>query len=85
MTYQRNAGFQVRANLHFESIEEDAAYIAQEVVQRGRSAGWLVDVEEERPIAAEVEAILAKYNIGLVNPHAGVWGFKQGGTRYFAK
>lgn len=75
--------FERRAHLHYESAEEDAAYIASEVVRKGRSAGWVV-TEEERGIASKIEQILAQYNIGLTNPTAGVWSWRQGGTRFFS-
>lgn len=83
MSYDRSA-FERRANLHYESAEEDAAYIAGEVIRKGRSVGWLNE-EEEKPVAAAIEKILAQYNIGLINPSAGVWGWRQGGTKFFSR
>lgn len=82
MSYDRRASFERRANLHYESVQEDAAYIASEVIRRGRSPGW-ASVPDEQSLAAEIEKILADYNIGLVSP--GTWGWRQGGSRAFSR
>ena len=82
MTYRREAGTTRTANLHYESDLEDAAYIANEVVRKGRSAGW-VATEDELRVAAEIERILAPFNIGITHP--GVWGWRQGGSKTFAR
>ncbi len=66
--------------LHYESAQDDAAYIASEVIRKGRSAGWVVD-EADLKIAVEIEKILVDYNIGIVHP--GVWGWRQGGSTTF--
>jgi hypothetical protein len=68
--------------LHYESAQEDAAYIASEVIRKGRSSGWALE-EAEVAIAVEIEKILADYNIGIVHP--GVWGWRQGGSKTFAR
>lgn len=83
MSYDRSSSFERRANLHYESAEEDAAYIAGEVIRKGQSAGW-VNEEDSKQVAAEIERILAQFNIGLTNPTTGTWGRRQGGTRFFS-
>lgn len=80
MMYDRRSSFERRANLHYEDIEEDAAYIASEVIRRGRSPGWAVEPEEQ-DIAAAIEELLSDYNIGLVGP--GTWARKMGGSHVF--
>jgi hypothetical protein len=82
MTYRREAGTTRTANLHYESAEEDAAYIASEVIRKTRSAGWVV-ADEELRVAAEIEGILAPFNIGIIHP--GVWGWRQGGSKTFSR
>jgi hypothetical protein len=78
--YNRQSSFERRANLHYEGAQEDAAWIASEVVRKGKSHGWEED-EAERPIAAEIETILAAFNIGYVAK--GTWAHHPGGTRRF--
>ena len=68
--------------LYYESAQEDAAYIAGEVIRKGRSAGWVTD-EAELGVATEIEQILVDYNIGIVHP--GVWGWRQGGSKTFGR
>jgi len=82
MSYDRRSSFERRANLHYDGASEDAAFIASEVVRKGRSRGWSED-PAEIPTAAEIEEILAKYNIGYIE--TGVWGHRPGGTRRFRK
>ena len=82
LSYDRRA-FEVRANLHYESAEEDAAYIANQVVLMGKSRGWSSDPDEAL-IASRIETILAPFNIGLVEPHTGTWGHHPGGTKFFS-
>lgn len=81
MAYDRRSSFERRANLHYESVEEDAAYIAGEVIRKGRSPGW-AHLPEEQELASKIEIMLAAYNIGLVS--TGTWGYRSGGTRIFS-
>lgn len=82
VTYSREASTVRTAHLHYESAEEDAAYIASEVIRKTHSAGWVV-TDEELPVAAEIEGILAAFNIGVTHP--GVWGWRQGGSKTFSR
>jgi len=82
VSYDFRLAFEKRGNFHYESAEEDAAYIASEVIRKGKSHGWSVDPSESE-IAGEIERILARYNIGLVAP--GTWGHHPGGTRVFLR
>jgi len=79
MTYDRRAAFDVTGHFHYESPEEDAGYIASEVIRYGKSRGWSTDPSEQE-VARQIAKILSKYNIGLIDPHAGVWGHRPGGT-----
>jgi hypothetical protein len=78
--YDRRSSFERRANLHYDSAEEDAAWIASEVIRKGKSHGW-VEEPGEKAVAAEIEKILAKYNIGYTGE--GTWTHHTGGTRNF--
>lgn len=80
MSYDRRSDMDRRAHLHYEGVDEDAAWIAGEVIRHGRSTGW-VEEASERAQAAEIEGILARYNIGYVGN--GVWAHHAGGTRSF--
>jgi hypothetical protein len=80
--YDRRSSFERRANLHYDGALEDAAFIASEVVRKGRSRGWVED-PAELPVAAEIETILARFNIGYIE--AGVWAHKPGGSHRFRR
>ncbi len=61
--------------------EMDAAFIAQQVIQYGKSSGWALPADPAQSrLAQHIEAELAKFNIGLVDPGKGVWSHKPGGT-----
>ena len=64
--------------------EMDAAFIAQQVVQYGRSGGWAPPKDTmQLHLAQHIEQELAKFNIGLLDPAKGVWGHKPGGSHVF--
>ena len=64
--------------------EMDAAFIAQQVIQYGKSSGWAAPADAmQTHLAQQIEAELAKFNIGLVDPNRGTWGHKPGGTHSF--
>jgi hypothetical protein len=61
--------------------EMDAAFIAQQVVQYGKSSGWAMPSDPmQEHLARSIEQDLAKFNIGLVDPVRGVWEHKPGGS-----
>lgn len=63
----------------------DAAFIAQQVVQYGKSSGWAMPKDTMQVhLAQQIERELAKFNIGFVDPTHGVWAHKPGGTHAFA-
>lgn len=80
--YDRRSTMDRRAGLRYDGPVEDAAWIASEVIRRGKSVGW-VEEEAQRPIAAEIEGILSKFNIGYAG--GGVWAHKAGGSRFFQR
>lgn len=80
VTYDRRSSFERRANLHYDGAVEDAAWIASEVVLKGKSHGWVED-PAQLAVAAEIESSLALYNIGYVAN--GTWAHHPGGTRHF--
>ena len=82
MLYDRRSSFERKAHLHYEGAVEDAAFIANEVIRKGRSHGWVED-DASLPVAAEIEATLARYNIGYVD--TGVWAHHVGGTKRFRR
>jgi hypothetical protein len=64
--------------------EMDAAFIAQQVVQYGKSTGWAHPKDAlQVHLAQQIEQELGKFNIGLTDPKAGAWGHKPGGSHYF--
>jgi len=64
--------------------EMDAAFIAQQVIQYGKSTGWAQPQDTmQMHLAQQIEQELAKFNIGLVDPKSGAWGHKPGGTHAF--
>lgn len=77
--YDRRSSFERRANMHYDGVE-DAAWIASDVIRKGKSHGW-VEIDTEREIAAQIEEILSIYNIGYTG--RGVWAHHAGGTRFF--
>ncbi len=80
MSYDRRSSFERRANLHYEGAADDAAWIANEVIRKGKSHGW-VEEPGELPVASEIEAMLAPFNIGYVA--GGTWAHHPGGTKHF--
>jgi len=82
VSYDRRSSFERKANLHYDGAVEDAAYIASEVLRKGRSRGWVED-PAELPVAAEIEGILSRYNIGYLE--SGVWGHRPGGSHHFRR
>lgn len=68
---------------NYNSVQENAQTIAQEVINSGRSIGWFIGSKSEQAIAAKLESELAKYNIGYVNAANGEWAYRVRGTRYF--
>jgi hypothetical protein len=59
----------------------DAAFIAQQVVQYGKSSGWALPADAmQTHLAQQIEQELSKFNIGLVDPVKGVWSHKPGGS-----
>jgi hypothetical protein len=61
--------------------EMDAAFIAGQVVQYGRSSGWGTPSDAMQiHLGQQIERELAKFNIGLVDPVKGIWGHKPGGS-----
>ena len=69
-----------KGHLHYEGASEDAAWIAGEVIRKGRSTGW-IEEDSERETATQIESLLAKFNIGYAGN--GVWVHHPGGTRVF--
>jgi hypothetical protein len=64
--------------------EMDAAFIAQQVVQYGKSNGWAAPKDSmQMHLAQQIEVELGKFNIGLVDPKNGTWGHHPGGTHFF--
>lgn len=63
-------------------MDEDAAWIATEVIRKGKSHGWVEEPGEEAT-ATGIEAILARFNIGYLGN--GTWAHHPGGTRKFQK
>jgi hypothetical protein len=62
--------------------EMDAAFIAQQVIQYGKSTGWALPSDTmQTHLAQRIEQELAKFNIGLIDPNRGVWSHKPGGTQ----
>jgi hypothetical protein len=80
MSYDRRSAFERRANLHYDAVVDDAAWIAGEVVRKGKSHGWTEDPAEQQ-IAMGIEEQLTAYNIGYVGK--GTWAHHPGGTRHF--
>lgn len=65
--------------------EMDAAFIAQQVVQYGKSSGWAIPTDPyQLRLAQEIERELSKFNIGFVDEVRGVWAHRPGGTHAFA-
>lgn len=63
--------------------EMDAAFIAQQVVSYGRSSGWALPADPmQAHLGQHIEAELAKFNIGLVDPTKGIWAHKPGGSHH---
>ncbi len=80
--YDYRVSFERRAHLHYEGDpRDDAAWILGEVVRKGRSRGW-VEEPSEREISAEIERILARFNVGYIGK--GVWSHVTGGSRFFS-
>jgi hypothetical protein len=66
--------------------EMDVGFIAQQVVQYGKSSGWAAPTDAMQVrLAQQIEMELAKFNIGLVDPNRGVWGHKPGGTHAYRR
>jgi hypothetical protein len=66
--------------------EMDGAFIAQQVVQYGKSTGWAMPSDAmQTHLAQHIEQDLAKFNIGLVDPNRGMWGHKPGGSHVFRR
>lgn len=65
------------------SVNETGKIIASEVVADGNSKGWGKPDQNGITLAIELEKHLAKFNIGLKEPRAGIWGTVRNGTRYF--
>ncbi|MGH7866060.1 MAG: hypothetical protein ACREP9_00170 [Candidatus Dormibacteraceae bacterium] len=64
----------------------DVSFIAQQVVQYGKSAGWAAPSDAMQiHLAQQIEAELAKFNIGLVDANRGVWAHKPGGSHAFRR
>lgn len=68
-----------------------AAIIAREVVDTGKSLGWIV-VNPNAPnylntynAAKEAEMTLKRFNIGYVDDMFGEWGYERGGSDFFQK
>jgi hypothetical protein len=60
--------------------ELDAAFIAQQVIQYGKSAGWAMPSDAMQVhLAQHIEQELAKFNIGF-DPAKGTWMHKPGGS-----
>ncbi len=79
-SYDRRRVTGASANTYADEL--DAAFIAQQVVSYGKSAGWAMPADPmQSHLAGHIEQELAKFNIGLVDPGRGVWGHKPGGTQ----
>ena len=64
-----------------DAASMSSAFIAQQVVQYGKSSGWAMPTDPMQVrLAQHIEAELAKFNIGLVDASKGVWSHKPGGT-----
>lgn len=74
---QKEAGW----NRNYQNAKADALAIATEVISTRYSAIWVAPAEDQMRIAAEVEQILAKFNIGYEG--AGRWAHKVGGSKTF--
>jgi hypothetical protein len=62
----------------------DAAYIAQQVIQYGKSTGWAPPTEPHaQHLAQQIERELAKFNIGITDHSVGTWSHKPGGSHVF--
>ena len=63
----------------------DAGFIAQQVVQYGKSTGWAVPQDPmQHHLAQQIEQELSKFNIGIVDHNVSTWGHKPGGSHVFA-
>lgn len=69
----------------YQDAQKDAALIAAEVISKRFSSGWLVldDGGETKKIAANVEKILAVFNIGY--DMSGRWIYKAKGSNFFER
>jgi hypothetical protein len=80
--YDRRRVTGASANTYADEL--DAAFIAQQVVQGGRSIGWAMPTDPmQTHLAQQIERDLAKFNIGVIDPKASVWGHKPGGSHVF--
>lgn len=68
-----------------------AAIIAREVVDTGKSQGWIV-VNRDAPnflntynSARDAEMTLGRFNIGYQDDMFGEWGYERGGSDFFQK
>jgi hypothetical protein len=68
-----------------------AAIIAREVVDQGKSLGWIV-VNRDAPnflntynAARDAETTLKRFNIGYQDDMLGEWGHERGGSDFFQK
>ena len=82
MDYDRRTVSGAAPNTYADDL--DGAYIAQQVVQYGKSPGWAAPADPMQVhLVKQIESELAKFNIGLIDPKASTWGHKPGGSHVF--
>lgn len=83
-SYDRRTVSAAAANQYAD--EMDAAYIAQQVIQYGKSSGWAVPADTmQQHLSQHIERVLAGYNIGMVDSKSGTWAHKPGGSHVFRR
>ena len=81
-SYDRRRVTGAAANQYIDDM--DAAFIAQQVVQFGRSAGWAAPADPmQTHLAQQIEHTLRTFNIGVTDAEKGVWAHKPGGSHVF--
>jgi hypothetical protein len=64
--------------------EMDAAFIAQQVINNGKSPNWAFPKDAAQlALAQRIEHDLSRFNIGVIEYKNGTWGHKPGGSHVF--